>query len=289
MIRFGPSGNSESFYAEGYKNTEQAASWLAQKGLNAFEYSFGRGVRMTEKKAHLIREEFRRADVAISAHAPYYINFANPEEEMVLKSIGYVLDTARAVQEMGGNRVVFHPATVGKSTREEAFRRTYDRILRLRDAVYEAGLQNVLFCPETMGKINQIGDLTEIAELCEIDPVFYPTIDFGHLNARTHGGLKTKADFETVVCVLRDHLPWEKVKNMHVHFSHIAYSEGGEVKHLTNADEEFGPFFEPLAEVLHQYDLTPVILSESDGTQAEDAQQMKQIYEAIHNFGRQSL
>ena len=28
MIKFGPSGNSESFYAEGYGHTEQAASFV---------------------------------------------------------------------------------------------------------------------------------------------------------------------------------------------------------------------------------------------------------------------
>ena len=48
MIRFGPSGNSESFYAAGYSHTEEAASYVKEMGLDCFEYSFGRGVRMTE-------------------------------------------------------------------------------------------------------------------------------------------------------------------------------------------------------------------------------------------------
>lgn len=60
MIRFGPSGNSDSFYAQGYSATKQQPAWLYERGLNALEYSFGRGVRMTEKTAAEIRAEAKR-------------------------------------------------------------------------------------------------------------------------------------------------------------------------------------------------------------------------------------
>ena len=83
MIKFGPSGNSESFYADGNKSTEQAAKWLADKGLDAFEYSFGRGTKMSDEKAEKIREKMSQYDVAVSAHAPYYINFASPDEKLI--------------------------------------------------------------------------------------------------------------------------------------------------------------------------------------------------------------
>ena len=53
-VRFGPSGNSESFYEQGYKNTEQAAEWLSKMGLSAFEYSFGRGTKISESIREII-------------------------------------------------------------------------------------------------------------------------------------------------------------------------------------------------------------------------------------------
>ena len=81
MIKFGPSGNSESFYAMGYKHTEQAAKYVRDFGLDCFEYSFGRGVNMSEAKAVSIGEAFREEGVEISVHAPYFINFANPAVE----------------------------------------------------------------------------------------------------------------------------------------------------------------------------------------------------------------
>ena len=68
------------------------------------------------------------------------------------------------------------------------------------------------------------------------------------------------------------------MKNFHVHFSKIMYGSKGEIKHLTFADETYGPEFAPLAVALKELALKPYIVSESDGTQAEDAKEMKKIY-----------
>jgi len=282
-IRFGPSGNSESFYADGNKSTEQAAKWLADKGLDAFEYSFGRGTKMSDEKAEKIREKMTEYDVAVSAHAPYYINFANPDDEMIEKSFMYVLNTAEKVRKMGGNRVIFHPASMGKETdRKAVVKRTYDNILRLTEKIYQTGNDDLIFCPETMGKINQIGDFNEVAEFCTIDKIYIPTVDFGHQNARTLGGLKTEEDFEQVIKCFIDAIGIERTRLMHIHFSKIEYSKGGEVKHLTfdTDDFKYGPDFEPLAKIIKKYQMTPRVICESAGTQAEDSLVMKQIYEA---------
>ncbi len=278
MIKFGPSGNSESFYAAGYEHTEDAAHFVKERGLDCFEYSFGRGVRMTEQKARSVAAAFAREGVEISAHAPYFINFANPDSEMAQKSYGYVLDTAKAVRLFGGKRIVFHPAAQGKATREEAVIRTSDRLKILRDMIYEQGLDDLMFCPETMGKVAQIGTIEEVTAFCEIDPVFTPCVDFGHVNAREQGSLRTARDYRDRLEYMLSRLGFERMKHFHVHFSKIQYGPKGELKHLTFADDVFGPEFEPLAEVLHELKLEPYIVSESDGTQAEDAAAMKAIY-----------
>ncbi len=278
MIKFGPSGNCESFYAEGFEHTEDAARFVRERGLDCFEYSFGRGVHMTEKKAASIRAAFEREGVEISVHAPYYINFANPDDEMAEKSYGYVLDSARMVRAMGGRRVVFHPAAQGKDAREIAVCRTMDRLKVLRDLIYANGLDDLMFCPETMGKIAQIGTVEEIAEFCSIDRVFTPCVDFGHVNAREQGSLKTAADYRARLAYMIDRLGYERMKHFHVHFSKIQYGPKGELKHLTFEDSVYGPEFEPLAKVLKELDLEPYIVSESDGKQAEEAAEMKRIY-----------
>ena len=76
-------------------------------------------------------------------------------------------------------------------------------------------------------------------------------------------------------------LGFERMKHFHVHFSKIQYGAKGEIKHLTFSDDVFGPEFEPLAEVLHELKLEPYIVSESAGTQVEDAAEMKKIYERL--------
>ena len=281
MIKFGPSGNSESFYAEGYGHTEQAASFVKNRGLDCFEYSFGRGVRMTEDKAISIGEAFKAEEIEISAHAPYFINFANPDDEMAAKSYGYVLDTARVCKLMGGKRIVFHPAAQGKASREEAVSLTEKRLQILREYIELNDLGDMMFCPETMGKMAQIGTIEEIVRFCKIDPVFTPCVDFGHVNAREQGSLQSMEDYYARLAYMIDELGYERMKNFHVHFSKIMYSAKGEVKHLTFADEIYGPNFEPLAIALKKLKLEPYIVSESDGTQAEDAAQMKAIYQGI--------
>ncbi len=279
MIKFGPSGNSDSFFAEGHSHSEEAAAYVKSRGLDCFEYSFGRGVRMTEAKAISIGEAFSKAGVEISVHAPYFINFANPDDEMAAKSYGYVLDSGKTLKLLGGKRCVFHPAAQGKDSRETAVARTVERLKTLRDYLYLNGLQDCIFCPETMGKQAQIGTVEEITAFCEIDPIFIPCVDFGHVNAREQGSLKTAADYRRLLEYMLERLGYERMKHFHVHFSKIMYGAKGEIKHLTFADEIYGPEFEPLAETLHELKLEPYIVSESDGTQAEDAAEMKRIYE----------
>ena len=281
MIKFGPSGNSESFFAAGYSHTEEAASYVKDMGLDCFEYSFGRGVRMGEEKARSVGKAFADEGVELSVHAPYFINFANPDDEMAAKSYGYVLDSAKMCRAMGGRRIVFHPAAQGKDARETAVSRAEDRLKALRDYIYLNGMQDMMFCPETMGKFAQIGTPEEIARFCLVDEVFTPCIDFGHVNARGQGSLRTEADYRALLEGFLERLGYERMKHFHAHFSKIMYGAKGEIKHLTFADERYGPEFEPLAAVLKELRLEPYVVSESDGTQAEDALAMKRIYEGV--------
>lgn len=278
MIKFGPSGNSLSFYEMGYKHTVQAPEYLEKFGLDCFEYSFGRGITLSAEKALEIGGAFARVGKEISVHAPYFINFANPDDEAVEKSYGYVINSAKYLALFGGRRLVFHPAAQGKASRKEAFARTADRLKILRDRIYGSGMTDIMYCPETMGKLAQIGTLEEVVELCKIDDIFTPAIDFGHINAREQGSLRTVSDYKSRLEYAISELGYERMKNFHVHFSKIMYGGKGEIKHLTFADDEYGPEFAPLAAALKELRLEPYIVSESDGTQAEDARSMKDIY-----------
>lgn len=278
MIRFGPSGNSQSFFDAGFKHSEDAALFVKNMGLDCFEYSFGRGVNLGEAKARSIGAAFAAAGVEISVHAPYFINLAG-EEEGAEKSYAYILDSARAARLMGARRVVFHPASQGKLEREEAVSRCMKRLKILRDKIYENGLQDLMYCPETMGKKRQIGTPEEIALFCKTDEIFVPCIDFGHVNAREGGILKTEEDYEALLSGMIQEIGKEKMKVFHAHFSKIEYGSSGEIRHLTFADEIYGPAYEPFLAAVKKLGLEPYIVCESAGTQAEDALKMKECYE----------
>ena len=158
---------------------------------------------------------------------------------------------------------------------------TADRLKVLRDYIYLNGYENLNFCPETMGKLAQIGTLEEIVEFCKIDKIYLPAVDFGHINAREMGSLKTVEDYKQRLEYMISELGFERVKHFHVHFSKIMYGGKGEIKHLTFEDTVYGPEFEPLAIALKQLKLEPYIISESAGTQMEDAAAMKQIYAQV--------
>lgn len=281
MTRIGVAGNSQSFYDEGHSSTIEAAAWCRARKIDIFEYSFGKGVHMSDDTACKIGREFKNFGIENSVHAPYFINFANPDPAAIEKSVGYVLHSLKKLKAFdNGDRVVFHPAAQGKVERSVAVAATKENLCSLRDAVIENGYENFKICIETMGKLGQIGTVEEVVYFCSLAPFFYPCIDFGHINARTHGSLKSISDYEDIIKYMADNMPEEKVKNMHIHFSKIMYGAGGEIKHLTFADDVYGPEFEPLAEALVKYDVNPYIICESSGTQAEDAITMRNIYES---------
>lgn len=281
MIKFGPSGAPTRFYDEGHKTTEEMPLWVKQNGLDCFEYSFGRGVNLGEAKAKSIAEAFKKENIEISVHAPYFINLATPEEAKAENSFNYILSSAVVGKLMGANRVVFHPAAQGKETRETAVNRTIARLIELKSIIEERGLTDMKFCPETMGKIAQIGTIEEITQFCTLADFYYPTVDFGHVNAREQGSLKTKEDYLVRLKYMINILGYEKVNDMHVHFSKVEYTAKGEKRHLTFEDTIFGPDYKPFIEAIVELNLHPYIVSESAGTQADDAKTMKDYYEFL--------
>ena len=138
---------------------------------------------------------------------------------------------------------------------------------------------NVDGSPDLMGKAGQLGTLDEVLALCGVDERITPCIDFGHLNARTLGGIQSKADYAVLLDRLGEALGDERAQRFHVHFSRIEFSAGGEKRHWTFAQTQFGPEPQPLMELLAERRLAPVIICESAGTQAEDAQAMKRMYQ----------
>ena len=281
-IKFGPAGNAQSFAEAGFKATVDAPRWLHEMGLNAYEYQCGRGVNIGEETARKIAAQAALHDIAMSLHAPYYINLSNRDKERVQKNIGYVLASCQAATWLGADRIVVHTGGVGKQSRTKAFENTKENVRDILNAVEQAGYTTTI-CLETMGKQSVIGSAEEIFELVALDDRLLPCIDFGHLNARTCGKCSTEEEFAQVLDLMENTIGTERARVFHSHFSHIEYGPKGEVRHLTFADEQYGPDFSPLAKLIAQRGWTPRFICESAGTQAEDAKQMMEMYLAAQN------
>lgn len=277
--KFGPAGNSVSFSAK-YKSTIKAPEYLKNMGLDHYEYQCGRGVKVTDKTATAIRNEASKNEISLSLHAPYFISLSSVEEEKRDNSINYILQSCDAASRLGAQRIIIHSGSCAKISREEALELAKDTLLRARKAAVEQGFEKIIFCPETMGKVNQLGNLVEVLELCKLDDTFIPCIDFGHLNAREFGYIKGKAEYEKMLEDVRNALGSDRLNLFHSHFSKIMFTiPGGEKKHLTFADNEgFGPDYEPLMEIVAKKNLSPTFICESAGTQDKDALAMKKSY-----------
>ncbi len=278
MIKFGPSGNDEKFYSDGFSKTIDAFSWVKNLGLELFEYSLGNGIRLKFETAKALGIEAEKQGIEVSVHAPYFINFANPSVEARQKSIEYVISSLNLLKALGGRKLVVHSGTTLGKPRNEALKILYEGYDALLNEVYKQNLGDFIICPETMGKYSQIGSYSEIIDLCKIDKCLIPTLDFGHINCVMQGGLKTEDDFKKIIDYSLDNLGEYKTDNLHIHFSKIAFTDKGETKHLDLSDTEFGPDFENLAKVLKEYKLNPTVICESKGKMATDALKLKNIY-----------
>ena len=160
---------------------------------------------MGEETCRKLGENARAAGISLSLHAPYFINLANPDPEAVAKTIGYITAACQAADWMGAERVVIHSGALMKRSRREALdiaRNTLPQVIAACDG---QGFSHIALCPETMGKINQLGDLDEVLELCTLDERLLPCIDFGHLYARSLGA----DDGQEVFCRMLDRVEEE--------------------------------------------------------------------------------
>ena len=276
---FGPGGNSDAFRLAGYKSTLDAPKWVKSIGLDAYEYEAGNGLSASPKILEEIGKRAAENNVKMSFHTPYFISLSGVIEEKRLNSINYIRQSLDAAKLLGAGTIVVHSGSAAKITRDEAMRLAGDTLVKTLEAVDTYGIKIGL---ETMGKVNQLGTLDEVLELCRIDSAFVPVVDFGHLNARDLGGVFVSADdYLRVFDKIDRALGAEVAENLHCHFSKIEWTGSGEKRHLTFTDSVYGPNFEPLVETIYKHNLSPTIICESAGTQSDDALAMKNYYQEI--------
>ena len=279
LAKFGPGGNSALFAAKGHKSSLDAPLWVKKMGLDAYEYECGKGVNASLETFAAIGINGAMHGIKMSLHAPYFISLSSVEPQKRVNSVGYIMQSLEAAKALGADTIVVHAGSAGKIDRETAMSYARETVEMTLEKSQELGFDGIRIGLETMGKINQLGTLDEIIDLCSLDRRLVPVIDFGHLYARSHGddmstSDKVKNAFEKV----SSKLGGEVAETMHCHFSCIEFSNGGEVKHLTFENTTFGPEPAMFAKTLAELGVAPTVICESAGTQDIDALFLKQQY-----------
>ena len=277
---FGPGGNSDEFRRAGWKSTLDAPRFVASCGLDAYEYEAGQGISATPETLSAIGREAVAHGVRMSLHTPYFVSLSSVEPEKRQKSVEYLYESARASADLGATVMVVHTGSAAKIPRETAMAYAADTLRQADEMLAENGF-SVKLGLETMGKLNQLGTLDEVLTLCKLSPRFVPVVDFGHINAREQGILRTEDDFKRIFDRIAEELGPEAAETLHCHFSRIEYTEKGEKRHLTFADETFGPDHRPLLRAVVSLGVSPTFISESAGTQSEDARAMQAYYRSL--------
>jgi deoxyribonuclease-4 len=259
------------------RDTASGIERVHELGLECMEIEFVRGVRMGMAKAREVQEVAKSLGVAVSVHAPYYINLNSPEKEKLKASVQRILDSARIGSACGARDVVFHPGYYMKSSKENAYERVKEQLGRIVKTLQEESIEVVLR-PETTGKRSQLGSLEEVLRLSsELERVL-PCVDFAHLYARSRGGANSYEVFAGMLEKIEAALGREALRKMHIHVSGITYNKGGERSHLVLKESKFN--YTALLRVLKDYGVEGMLICESPNLE-EDALLLKEEYARI--------
>ncbi|MCS6910796.1 MAG: TIM barrel protein [Anaerolineales bacterium] len=232
----------------------------AELGLNAMELAWVQSVRITEAKCAEIKAAGAQHNVALSVHAPYFINLNASADEWP-KSRKRLMDAAHYGHLAGATDIVFHPGSYFGRDPKEVLRVA---VPRLRDCVKElrANGNPVILRPETMGKSAMLGSLEDtLALAAEIEGVL-PCLDFAHLHARPgDGSANSYAEWTAMLTLVKKRLGAGALKRLHIHLSGIAYGPKGEKHHLALAEADLK--YKDLFRALRDFKCAGRILCES--------------------------
>jgi deoxyribonuclease-4 len=216
--------------------------------------------------------------VALSVHAPYYINLNSAEADKVAASRERILKAARAGWLCGAPNIVFHAAFYHDDPPEVVYERVKGHLVELTQELRAEGNDTVLR-PETTGKQSQFGTLEELLALSREVESVAPCVDFAHLHART-GQNNSYQEFTAILDDIEKELGRAGLANMHIHLSGIEYGPKGEGKHVML--DEADMHYVELLQALKDLNVKGLLVCESP-FQEIDALILQEAYRQLEN------
>jgi deoxyribonuclease IV len=251
-----------------------AITRINELGLGALELGWVNSVRVTEKTCAKIKETASGQDIAISVHAPYFINL-NADAEEWPKSRKRLMDAAHYGWLAGATDIVFHPGSYFQQPAEAVLPIAIERLAMCVEELRQAGNSAVLR-PETMGKLAMLGSLEDTLEMSKAIPGVEPCIDFAHLHARPgDGSMNTYDEWVRILEIYGESLGKAALQSLHIHLSGIEYGPKGERNHLVLAEADLD--LEAIFKALFDCQARGRILCESPAME-DDALLMQQAW-----------
>ncbi len=270
---------------------------MAEIGLSAYELQLTHGVRTSKERAEILGENARKNDVLLSIHAPYYINLASSEKEIVERSKKRLIESLQVADWMNAYKVVFHAGYYNNNNKEKSLKYCIKALNEVTEEAKSIGLNRISLSPEFAGKTKQIGSLEELIVMSESNEFISPTIDFGHVHARNEGYLFCEEHFRVILVEIENRLGIETLRNLHCHFAPMDFNEHGEKVHKNFSDKitsfnlknnefiletnSYKPEFQPFAKLILEFDMKPVIICESKDSQDVDSLEMIRIIDNL--------
>ncbi len=256
------SGNSRS--------TKGALEIISELGLNAMEIEFVRGVVMSNDTAKDIGTTAEKFGIALSVHAPYYINLNSEDKSKIEASKKRVLDSLERAHHMGAEVIAVHASYYGNYTPEKTYENTKVACIDILETAKKHGFDDISLGLETMGKRSQFGSLEELIKLSKEIKII-PYIDWAHIFVRRQG----RIDYAEIF----DQLEKLKIKKIHSHFENVKKNSAGEFVDV-HVPIDHSPAFEPLAKEILKRKIDITLISESPLLE-RDALKMKNILENL--------
>jgi deoxyribonuclease IV len=242
------------------ESPEEAIELVVARGYSACEIDFESGFWMDYPFAERLGEVARKADVALSVHAPLFgfMGHVEPSGRKFTSAVGALDRSAGISAACGAEVVVFHPGFLLERSREDAIDAVVEQLGTLRERLEGKG-RAVPFGVEVMGRVRDLGSLDDVLEISRRTSWVRPVLDFAHMHATSDGAYTEVEPFATALeaadAVLELRAPF------HIHFSDIAFANRNETKHLPYGEGTLRA--DPLADALARFERPATVISES--------------------------
>lgn len=241
--------------------------------LDGMEIEFVKGAKMGTDTAQAIRDKAARLGIALSVHAPYFINLNSDDQGKRLMSRERLLNSARLARACGARSLVFHAGYYGQDPAEKALE-TIKAELKEILSILRAEKNGVVLRIETMGKRSQFGSFDEVLSLCRALEGLQPCLDFSHIYAR-EGKVNSYDGFRRILSKVRKKLGEKALHDVHIHISGADFNDKGEIRHINLADSDFRA--EDWIRALREFGVRGLVICESPNLE-EDALWLKDLY-----------